>query len=419
MDDPPASRKPWYLPKPLVSPVGHERLATFSLFALDGVGFGSWAAYLPAYKARLGLSDGRLGVALFALVVGSLISMPAAGRALASRSTRAVTLVGCVSFCLTIPAVAFAAMVLGTMPAFVLAAFLFGATKGIIDVAANAHAIGVERDGAGPLLSTCHGGWSLGVLTGATIVAGALRIGAPPVLAATLIAAGLLGVTAAASRSLTEHGSVAAAGRPARSVWPRGRLIPLAGLAFLGLFCEGAMGDWAAIFLTDVARSSASAAAFGFAAYSLVMMCGRFGGDRFVARLGPARVLAVSGSSIAAGLGAALAVRTYPAAVLGFALVGLGVSNMVPILFRSAGRGGDSGAAIASVSTVGYLGFLAGPPLIGALSQSVGLPAALSLVVLSGLAVAAGSRFVGDGPESESNSSKTLEERIHVCESTL
>lgn len=420
MDDPSSRSGPWYLPKALASPRGHERLATFSLFALDGVGFGSWAAYLPTYKGRLGLTDGQLGMALFALVIGSLASMPAAGRALSGRSTRSVTLLGCTTFSLSIPVVAFAAMTIGTMPAFVLAALLFGATKGIIDVAANAHAIGVERDGAGPLLSTCHGGWSLGVLIGATLVAAALKIGAPPLLTATLIAGGLLGVTAAAARALVDYEPAAAAtGRASGSVWPRGRLIPLAALGFLGLFCEGAMGDWATIFLADVVRASASAAALGFAAYSLVMMCGRFAGDRFVARLGPPRVLAASGLSIAAGLGLAIAFRTYPATALGFAMVGLGVSNMVPILFRSAGRGPDSGAAIASVSMVGYLGFLAGPPLIGALSQSVGLPTALWLVVFSGLAVAAGSRFVGDGSGTDLDSSKTLEERIHACESTV
>ncbi len=391
------------------------------MYALDGVGFGSWAAYLPIYKARLGLSDGGLGMALFALVVGSLISMPTTGRLLARRNTRSVSLFGCVAFCATIPLVSFAATTIGATSAFVAAAFLFGATKGIIDVAANTHAIGVEGDGAGPLMSTCHGGWSLGVLVGASLVAGAIRIGLPPLATTTLIAAGLLGVTAAASRALVARQPAAASPTARRSVWPRGRLVPLAALGFLGLFCEGSMGDWAAVFLTDVAGASTSAAAIGFAAYSLVMMCGRFGGDRLVARLGASRVLTASGLSVATGLGIAIVARTYPAAVVGFALVGLGVANLVPILFRAAGRDadGDSGAAIASVSTVGYLGFLIGPPLIGALSQAAGLSSALWLVVLSGLAVAAGSRFVVEGAGVGTESSRTLEERIHACESTV
>ncbi|MDG3003595.1 MFS transporter [Paludisphaera mucosa] len=411
---PPALMRRRYLPSSLRSPTGHERLAVFGLFALDGVGFGSWAAYLPTYKARLGLSDGQLGIALFALVIGSLVSMPAAGRALATRSTRAVVLAGSTSFSLTVPLVAFAAMTLGNMAAFTAAALLFGATKGLIDVSANAHAIDVERDGGGPLLSTCHGGWSLGVLCGATAVAGALKLGMPPLLATALIAAGLLGLTAAAHATLSSFDPPKTKGQ-APSIRPRGRLIPLAGLAFLGLFCEGAMGDWATIYLADEVRATASAAALGFAAYSLVMMFGRFAGDRFVAKLGPVAVLAVSGLSVALGLGIALALRTYPAAVAGFALVGLGVSNMVPILFRSAGRGADSGAAIASVSTVGYLGFLVGPPLIGALSQSAGLSIALSVVILVGLTIAAGSRVVADPPKSASDPSSKSEERTpHV-----
>ncbi|WP_165071727.1 MFS transporter [Paludisphaera rhizosphaerae] len=407
-----------FLPSALAGP---ERLATFGLFALDGVGFGSWAAYLPTYKASLGLRDGQLSIALFAMVVGSMASMPLSGRVLAQRSTRVVVLAGASSFCLTIPLVAFAAVTFGSMAGFVLAALLFGATKGIIDVSANAHAIGVEHDGAGPLLSTCHGGWSLGVLCGATAVAGALKIGMPPLLATFLIAAALLGLTAAASRVLTETKPEAVADRPARSVWPRGRLIPLAALAFLGLFCEGAMGDWATIFLSDVARASASAAAMGFAAYSLVMMCGRFAGDRFVAKLGPVGLLASSGLSVALGLGLAVLFRGYWPTVAGFAFVGLGVSNMVPILFRAAGRDGDSGAAIASVSIVGYLGFLVGPPLIGALSQYVGLASALSVVILFGLTIAAGAKFVGDSTKPEIDLSKNPPERTtHVqCEPTL
>jgi hypothetical protein len=229
-------------------------------------------------------------------------------------------------------------------------------------------------------------------------VAGALKIGMAPVLAASLIAACMLAIVATASGVLADHTPRRFADRPTGSVWPTGRLIPLAGLAFLGLFCEGAMGDWATIFLADVVRASAPAAAMGFAAYSTVMMCGRFAGDVFVARLGPAGLLAASGLSVALGLGSALSFRTYGTAVLGFALVGLGVSNMVPVLFRSAGRDGDSGAAIASVSIVGYLGFLIGPPLIGALSQSIGLPAALSMVILFGLTIAAGARLVGGNP---------------------
>ncbi len=134
-----------------------------------------------------------------------------------------------------------------------------------------------------------------------------------------------------------------------------------------------------------------------------------------------ALLLAASGLSVALGLGLALVSRTYGAAVLGFALVGFGVSNMVPILFRSAGRGGDSGAAIASVSIVGYFGFLVGPPLIGAFSQSVGLSTALSLVILFGLTIAAGARLVGGKTKSEIDLSKNPQERtIHVqCEPTL
>ncbi|AMV39077.1 Inner membrane protein YbjJ [Planctomyces sp. SH-PL62] len=416
MDVTPARTRLRISPTFLAPPNRDARLAVFAFFALDGIGFGSWATYLPTYKERLGLSDGQLGIALFALVVGSLASMPATGRALAYRSSRTVVLAGSTAFCCTIPLVALAAATLESMPLFTLAALLFGATKGVIDVSANAHAIAVEREGGVPLLSTCHGGWSLGVLGGATLVAIGLKAGTPPPIVTLLIAAGLLGLVATASRSLPKVEPPDVAAGPPSSMRPRGRLVPLAMLAFLALFCEGAMGDWATIFLVDEVHATGSAAAMGFAAYSLVMMCGRFAGDRLVARFGPVSLLALSGLSVAFGLGFTLLLRRYSAAVAGFALVGLGVSNMVPLLFRSAGRGPDSGAAIASVSTVGYLGFLIGPPLIGALSQAAGLSFALSIVVVFGLTIAASSRFVDQRPRSKSSDSNQLsnERPVHV-----
>jgi len=389
----------------------------FAFFALDGIGFGAWAAYLPTYKASLGLTDSQLGVALFALVIGSLVSMPATGRLLSRKNSRPVVLAGASAFSLTIPLVATAAVGFGSMGLFTTAALLFGATKGVIDVSANALALAVERRGEVPLLSTCHGGWSLGVLGGASATALALRLDLAPTVAATAIAAGLLALVYAAARRLPQGDAPAETPGGGHSIRPRGRLVPLAALAFLGLFCEGAMGDWATIFLADVVGASPSAAALGFAGYSSIMMCGRFAGDRLTGRLGSARLLAVSGASVALGLAFAIARRDYPSTVAGFGLVGFGVSNMVPILFRSAGRGADPGAAIASVSTVGYLGFLIGPPLIGALSGAVGLASALGVVVLFGLTIAASARFVDDRrqPLLPVSLAKSLDERrFHV-----
>jgi fucose permease len=167
--------------------------------------------------------------------------------------------------------------------------------------------------------------------------------------------------------------------------WPPRGLLGLGGLTFCALLAEGAMGDWSAVYLHDALGATRAFAGTGFAAFSLTMAAGRFGGDRLVARLGPAGLLRVSGGLAAVGLVAALAIGHPVVGVAGFALVGFGLANSVPVLFRVAGRmpGVPAGTALAAVATTGYAGFLAGPPAIGLVAESVGLPAALGLVVLA------------------------------------
>ena len=157
---------------------------------------------------------------------------------------------------------------------------------------------------------------------------------------------------------------------------------PLGILALLGLLAEGAMADWGAVYLHDTLGSSPSVAALGFAAFSLAMAAGRFSGDVMVGRLGPRRVLRGSSAVAAVGLGAALLVGQPAVGVVGCALVGLGIANVIPVLFSAAARvpGVPPGQALAAVATTGYLGFLAGPPLIGVVAEAAGLVAGLGLV---------------------------------------
>src|SRR5262249_25579457 len=148
-------------------------------------------------------------------------------------------------------------------------------------------------------------------------------------------------------------------------------------LAFCALLVEGAIGDWSAVYLRDSLGTSAAIAAMGFAAFSLAMALGRLAGDALARRLGGPRLLRVSGSLAAVGLSVALVVGQPSIAVLGFGLVGLGMANLIPVLFSAAGRtGAHAGTAIAAVATAGYLGYLAGPPLIGLAADAAGLPPA-------------------------------------------
>jgi len=175
---------------------------------------------------------------------------------------------------------------------------------------------------------------------------------------------------------------------------PSGVLFGLGVLAFFGLLAEGAMADWSAVYLRDTLETTPAVAAAGFAAFSLAMAAGRFRGDRLVSLLGPGRLLGASGAVAACGLGGALLVGAPAAAVVGCGLVGLGISNVIPVLFSAAGhvRGIQAGTALAAVATIGYLGLLAGPPLIGLTAHVTSLPVALGLVGAFCAAIGVGGR---------------------------
>jgi fucose permease len=239
-------------------------------------------------------------------------------------------------------------------------------------------------------MSSLHALFSVGGVAGALLAAGAMGAGvsdAGHVLGAALLA---LAAAALALPRLTLEPRQRGAIGPALVRPPRA-LLGLGFLAFVGLLAEGAMADWSAVYLHDTLGASAALAAVGFAAFSLAMAAGRFAGDAATRRVGPRAVLRASGAVAAAGLGSALLVGRPAAGIAGCALVGLGIANIVPILFSAAARGSgvEPGRALAAVATIGYLGFLCGPPLIGAVAEVAGLTVGLALVSAAGALVAA------------------------------
>ena len=167
-------------PRLLATTERRTRRAVLAMFAVDGFGFGIWAAHLPAFKTGLGLSDGGLSVPLFAMVAGSLFAMPSAGRLISRKGSRGVVLASACLYSLMLPLIALSVWVGWGMALFTLAALAFGATKGALDVSANAQAVAAERDGPRPIVSSCHGCWSLGSLLGAGTAAFALWSAIPP-----------------------------------------------------------------------------------------------------------------------------------------------------------------------------------------------------------------------------------------------
>ncbi len=356
--------------------VGRARLAVAAVFFANGCGLGSWVPHIPDVKLWHGLSDAALGLALLAIAAGAVAALPVAGALVARFGSRPVTRGAALLFCTALPL----PLLAPDVPTLLAALALLGVGTGSLDVAMNAHAVLIEERYGRPIMSSFHGMFSLGGLAGAALAGAAMQAGLPPVMHLALSAA-VLGLAVLAAWPALLPTAPAVSGGPL-FVLPRGRLIGLGAVAVIGLMAEGAMGDWSAVYLRMDLGATAATAAYGFAAFSLAMALGRLSGDRLVARFGPAGVL-VAGALIGAGtLGAALLAADPALAVLGFAGMGIGLANVVPVVFGAAGRLQDlaPGIGIAAVSSAGYFGFLAGPPLIGLVAEASGLAVALGLV---------------------------------------
>jgi hypothetical protein len=343
----------------------------------NGVAFGTFAARVPAIKERLDLSDGELGLALLFIAAGALVAFPVAGRLIASTGSRPVTRAGLVLMPAALALVALAP----SLPALMGAALAFGAANATLDVAMNAHGVAVERVLGRPIMSTLHAGWSIGGLVGAGLGGLLAAGGVDARLNLVLVPAAVCGLGLAATRALLPAAEDIAPALPALRL-PQARIALLGLVAFCSLFAEGAAADWSAVYLEDSLGATSAVAATGFAAYSLAMAGGRLVDDRLALRWGPSGLLVRCGLLASAGLGVALLIGHPAAAVAGFALLGAGVAPVVPVVFRAGGTtpGVPSSQGIATVSWLGYLGFLAGPPVIGLTAEAVGLPGALGIV---------------------------------------
>ncbi|HSL63169.1 MAG TPA: MFS transporter, partial [Gaiellaceae bacterium] len=308
----------------------------------------------------------------------TLVALPVAGVVTARRGSRAGTVWGLPVFAALLPVLALAP----GLPALFLALFAFGAAAAMLDVAMNAHSLAVERERERPILSTVHAGWSFGGLAGAALGGAAAAAGLEP-LGHFLLAAALLGLPWLALSRLLLPADVDRPEEPPRFARPPRRLAALAVLGFCGLFAEGAAADWSAVYLDESVGSGAGVAALAYACFSVAMAVTRLAGDRITSRWGPVAVTRAGGLVAAAGLASALVAGSVPAALAAFACMGAGLATVVPIAFRAAGSmpGIPAGAGIAALTTVGYAGFLVGPPLIGAVAEATTLPVALGIVV--------------------------------------
>ena len=353
-----------------------SRWAISTIFFINGVVLASWVPHLPAVKAQHAISNGQLGIVLLSMAAGSILALPLAGGLISRFGSRRMTALAALGFCLALPL----PIISPNVVCLSLSLTLLGACNGTLDVSMNAQAVEVERQYQRAIMSSFHGLFSLGGLVGATVAGVVMSLGVNPLPHVAVTTALSIAAVVSILRWLLPVPPQPESRSPTFAK-PTGILLGLGAMAFFGLLVEGAMADWSAVYLHDVLRTDSATAAAGFAACSLMMAAGRFGGDRLINHFGSRQLLRASGAVAAVGLGGGLFIGRPFAAIIGFGLVGLGIANIIPVLFSAAGgiRGVPAGPALAAVATTGYFGFLVGPPLIGLVAEITSLSAALGL----------------------------------------
>ena len=375
-------------PAPVV-PGRLEQMSTRIGFFIAGFGIAAWAPLVPYAKARAGLDEGTLGLLLLCLGVGSIIAMPVAG-ILASRfGCRRVMAGGTLLICLALPLLA----TVSSTPLLIAALFMFGAGLGGVDSTVNLQAVIVERASGKTMMSGFHGLFSLGGIVGAAGVSALLGLGMSPLGAMLMVVVFLLLALLKAAPHMLPYGSESAG--PAFAV-PHGVVLFIGSLCFIVFLAEGAVLDWSAVFLTSERSLDAAYAGLGYAAFALTMTVGRLTGDAIVHRLGAKRVIIVGGVTAAAGLLLATLAPAWEAALVGYALVGAGCSNIVPVLYTAVGKQKvmPESIAVPAITTLGYAGILAGPAVIGFIAHGSSLSIAFGLIALLLLAVAASGKVL-------------------------
>jgi MFS family permease len=373
----------------LTADTPQTRLATRLAFFVAGFALACWAPLVPFAKERLQVDDGLLGLLLLCLGAGSIAAMLLTGVLSARYGSRPIILAGGFGLVVLLPLIAIAA----SPVALGLTLLAFGGALGSLDVAMNIHAVEVERAAPRPLMSGFHALFSVGGFAGATMITFLLSSKVTP-LTSTLIASALMAIAMAlAAPRLLRASHVEKAPLFAA---PHGIVLLLAALAFVMFLVEGAILDWSALLVTGIGLVSEARGGLAYSLFAIAMTVGRLSGDAVTSRVGDRATLLWGSLATMAGFALALSTPIAWVALGGFLVIGLGASNVVPVLFRGAGaqRAMPAGLAVAAITITGYAGNLVGPAIIGIVAKSVGLPIAFGLLAALVGAVALTARAV-------------------------
>jgi MFS family permease len=358
------------------------RRANAVYFFISGFGYSSWTSRIPGIKESLKLNDAHFGTLLFTMPVGLILTMPFTGKLLDHFKSRTIMLIGAMVYNGVLACIGFSSYtwVLG------IALFFFGSSRNMMNLSMNAQAIGVQALYKRSIMSSFHAVWSMAGFAGAAF-------GYLMVTLNIIPAWHLLGVSLLLTALALLYYKDALDQRPDHSVkrsiftLPPKSMLVFSLICFTSMACENTMYDWSGIYIRQVLHGSKAIATIAFVVYMVAMTSGRLVGDRMADRYGIQRVLAASGILIFTGFTITVLSPYIPITLVGYLLTGFGVSCVVPFVFSLAGKipMSNPGAALASISSLGYLGFLIVPPMIGYVAQASSLRISFAIIAVMGL----------------------------------
>ncbi len=366
------------------TPVVYSRYAVAVLFFFCGFIFSCWASRIPVFKETFGLNEAELGGVLFMLPLGSFIALPFAGWAVDRFGSRFMSVLSIILYAACLYSLSWCTSVF----ALSVALFFFGFMGDNVNIAMNTQGLDVQHAYDKPILSSFHGLWSIGALCGALVGGWSLKRQMSTSEHYLVILFPILIGTVITYFFLIPHDDKKEEGKKLLAM-PDKALMIIGIICLCCTLCEGAMADWSALYYKQVVNDVTKVSTTGFTAYAFTMAVGRFFGDRLISVLRYKKVLILDGILIASGMTLALASTIPMLVIIGFAMVGFGVSTIIPISYSMAGKSKTlkPSVALAAVSTIGFTGFLIGPPIIGFVAHETGLRLALGIVAVLGVAV--------------------------------
>jgi MFS family permease len=363
------------------------RIAVALVYFSMGLCFSSWASRIPDIKTALHLNDALFGSILFALPVGQFLMMPFSGKLVTHYGSRKVLL-----FALPVYTICLSNIGLVTHGwQLAIALFLFGVSGNMCNISINTQGVAAEKLYERPIMATFHGGWSIAGFTGALIGLAMINLKVVPYMHFWIVILIVWMIVWLNNNYLVPFKSTVNKEEPRRKFFskPDSTLLQLGIIGFCSMASEGAMFDWSGIYFKDVVKAPSSLVILGYTSFMIMMASGRFVADRLIAKFGRKHLLQVSGVMISSGLFISVLFPYLISSTLGFMLVGLGVSSIVPTVYSTAGKNGKvaPGIALATVSSVSFLGFLMGPPLIGYISAAAGLRYSFAVIGIFGLCI--------------------------------